>query len=318
MKITWELDHSKQKHMLDLEIEEIMMGDYQRNRSYILPYLPEKFRHTVLYLPKLKSFTSPLTTDYDLKELNEFSNKHYRYYKKTFDQLVLDSKEMDKKFIPLADEYFPNAKDFEIIISPKYYGNLGDYDNTQETVYIHPRYDRKLDQIYKLIVHVLVRRTYFWGENEKFKSLTGARWREKQDMARDVYGSPPFTELLGESDKGYMDFMENNSAGQLAVESAIYYKELGYPVVSLINNANEIEGLSTSEQIILQLFLENRNKIVTYDQLAAVMWPENTAEKFSLYAISKIVQRVKDKIADSGIRQQLIHAQRGEGYVLFD
>ena len=73
-------------------------------------------------------------------------------------------------------------------------------------------------------------------------------------------------------------------------QSNEYYARLGFPADrSLSQNKNkillqgeEIESLTTTQQKILSELLENENKIVSFEQIAEVMWGDEGFEKFGL------------------------------------
>lgn len=66
------------------------------------------------------------------------------------------------------------------------------------------------------------------------------------------------------------------------------------------------------QQILLDLFLTKRGLTVSCDEIASALWPSN--EDWSLYAIAKEIQRLRDKIKKCGINSPLILAHRKLGY----
>lgn len=110
--------------------------------------------------------------------------------------------------------------------------------------------------------------------------------------------------------------------GDVARRSHEYLKQLGFDFSAdiaikddllLINNAQIY--LTTSEQTVMQHLIGNRDKIVSFDSLGNVLWGENS-EKFSLYAISRILSNIRKKIRNAGFINELIYTARGRGVLL--
>ena len=72
--------------------------------------------------------------------------------------------------------------------------------------------------------------------------------------------------------------------------------------------------LSKQEQAILHLFVKSKGKLVTYDEIGESLWRKNT-EKFSLWAISQIISRLRKKLTHYDIHPQTIRSVRAEGYI---
>lgn len=73
--------------------------------------------------------------------------------------------------------------------------------------------------------------------------------------------------------------------------------------------------LSGKEFIVYQLLNKNKNEVVTRDQIADVMWEEETAEKYSNWAIDKIISRIRKSFRNNNINLK-ITTIRGKGYML--
>lgn len=72
--------------------------------------------------------------------------------------------------------------------------------------------------------------------------------------------------------------------------------------------------LSRQEQAVLHLFVKSKGKLVTYDAIGEILWRKNT-EKFSLWAISQIISRLRKKLTRYDIHPQTIRSVRAEGYI---
>lgn len=102
-----------------------------------------------------------------------------------------------------------------------------------------------------------------------------------------------------------------------------YYRKLGVPVLDKVfgikNDAPTITGkvvenLTPREIQILKLLIENNNSVVEIDKLSDIIF--NEGEEFSLWAIAKVVQRLRDKLEQNGVSGSFIQTLRGQGYIL--
>lgn len=99
---------------------------------------------------------------------------------------------------------------------------------------------------------------------------------------------------------------------KLTLESEEFYKKLELKLQSKIFGLNgktpeinkkPIESLNISEKLLMKLFIQSSNSIVSIDQIAGILSPAD--DSFSLYAISKTIQRLRDKLEANGIRSLL-------------
>jgi DNA-binding response OmpR family regulator len=81
----------------------------------------------------------------------------------------------------------------------------------------------------------------------------------------------------------------------------------------IMTSGKEIKKLSINEKRLLMLLIKNSNKVVGIDELNGVI--SNEMEKFSLYAVTKSIQRLRDKLEANGIPSTLIQTIREEGYM---
>ena len=65
---------------------------------------------------------------------------------------------------------------------------------------------------------------------------------------------------------------------------------------------------------MLVTLIEKQGEIVTYDEISEILF--KTEEEYSLYAISKTIQRLRDKLEKNGISGNLIQTLRKKGYLL--
>ena len=81
---------------------------------------------------------------------------------------------------------------------------------------------------------------------------------------------------------------------------------------SYLYGDTKITDLTTKQQILLDLFLAKRGLTVSYEEIAVALWPGNN--DWSLYALTKEIQRLRDSLKSCGISAPLILAHRKQGY----
>jgi len=74
--------------------------------------------------------------------------------------------------------------------------------------------------------------------------------------------------------------------------------------------------LSPYEFRVLKVLIINRNKTVTFDQISDYIYKENVDLKFTLWGITKTIQRVRDKLEELGVPRSVIQNVKGEGFKL--
>lgn len=67
---------------------------------------------------------------------------------------------------------------------------------------------------------------------------------------------------------------------------------------------------------VLKLIIKNKDKVVTFDEIAENIWQEQVDDKFSLESLAKIIQNLRNKIRNQGVKKEVIFTKRGNGYLL--
>lgn len=115
--------------------------------------------------------------------------------------------------------------------------------------------------------------------------------------------------------------------GGLAEASRQYYQLLGIPMGEIFStqgskvlvHQKETEVVLRNEEMkALKYFIENKNKIVSYDELADAIWGEESYDRFSLQSMAKLMQRVREKVEAMGVFPQIIQTVKKSGYMLVD
>ena len=69
---------------------------------------------------------------------------------------------------------------------------------------------------------------------------------------------------------------------------------------------------------MLRLLIQKRRRIVKHDEIGYSLWKNECQEKFSLYAIAKVIERIRVTIENSGVHPGIIETRRNQGFVLND
>ena len=181
---------------------------------------------------------------------------------------------------------------------------MGSYSLEDKKIVIKPRYDRSVDDIAMLLVNSLTH--YFLFKRVKMKN--GSKiWLEKQEKTIEIQDKI-FENSLNKKVKGLTKILDTEFAGKLAEESTKYLEKLKASSKQIITKP---VNLTKSENIVFNLLLRNKNKLVSFDEIANWLWEDKSEEKYSEYAITKLIERLKRKSP-----KNLIQAQRGVGYIL--
>lgn len=284
--ITWKLDIQSQKARYDEVKSKLKTGFYQNLGFYILPFMPEKFRNRVVFLPETCE-----------------QEKILRKQKSRLNKLETDWKKSEKAFIKKLAGFFPKIASLDITVSPSFYGPIGSYRLGNNRLTILPRYDRKLADVQKLLINALAHYFFFGAGHDLEKSEKA--WLIKQNKAREIQDkifpnskSRPMTKIL-----------DGEFAGNLAQKSVEYLKKLKFLLES---KPLKPKKLTPKERKIFNLLSANRDILVSFEEIGDAIWGDIAADKYSEYAITKLMERLKKKLPKNSI-----HSQRGGGYILF-
>ncbi|MFZ3301610.1 MAG: helix-turn-helix domain-containing protein [Microgenomates group bacterium] len=262
---------------------------YQKHNFYVLPFMPEKFRGRVVFFPE--KFEPELI---------------YKKQSLKIKKLEEDWENCKTEFIEKLSYYFPELNKIDVQIELSLYGTVGSLSIVDNKIFIYPRYDRKIISIKMLIINALTE-YFFFRDNEEIEEDT-VKWKNKQTKAFEIGQGM----LNFKKPKSFVKILDTEFAGKLAEESAKYLEKLKS---SSKFEVDKPENLTKSERDVMNLLLRNKNKLVTFDQIAEEIWREKQFEKYSEYAITTIIKKIKKKLKQK-TDKHIIQAQRGVGYIL--
>lgn len=283
----WNYTLENQGRIYKLVYQKLKTFDFfQQLNFYVLPFMPEKFRNRVLYFP-----------------IKQDDKNAYSKNVKKISRLEKEWRDSESNFFKKLRRYFPKVDNLNICIEPSIYGTIGSYDTKyNNSIYIYPRYDRDLTGVQKLLINALVH--YFIFDPKDDMNDPSKTWIKKQMISRKIQEEIFPTH----KQKSMTEILDRQFSGKLAEKSIKYLQEL--ELIKLIK-VKKPTNLTKSESLIFDLLIKNKVQIVSLDDIADNLWKDNSEEKYSEYAITKLIERLKKKLP-----KNVIHVQRGVGYIL--
>jgi biotin operon repressor len=210
----------------------------------------------------------------------------------------------------------------KITIYPTSFGTSSSFNliNKQGEIILYLRQDKGIATIAEAIITALTRK-------DVYTDLEGI-WQESEIITDWLITKTSVAEVIKKYDKdaNYLPTMKGvriKQQAKLLAESEDLYQRLGLPVNQKVFGLNgntpeinkkPIENLSITEKKLIKTLIQNQNNVVTFDDLAEQI--SKGEENFSLYAISKTIQRLRNKLEANGISGSYIQTLRGKGYLL--
>lgn len=185
---------------------------------------------------------------------------------------------------------------------------------------IYLRDDQYIDEIAKSIVSGYFSISVDQVEDNPNTTYT---WEEKNKIIDYHFINHPYKDLF----PNYISTVDVLRIGEvkpkIIEDSNKIYAEIGFPLnceMKIQNNQIKsgqeyIVNLTKSEKNVLIKLIQNKGEIISYDQIAETLWGQDYCNYFSIKAVNKIVERIKIKLKDHGIRKEIILNKRGLGYV---
>lgn len=117
-------------------------------------------------------------------------------------------------------------------------------------------------------------------------------------------------------------YATNSTTEHMHIQSSSYLRLLGLSYekpFSIIKNTvyylkKPIEHILTHSQIkIMKFLIQNENIVVEYDILGNILW--KSEEDYSLWAITKQLQRLVANLKSYGVPESMFHIVRGKGFM---
>lgn len=184
-----------------------------------------------------------------------------------------------------------NVSKIEILITP--YGTTGSYYVKNRDIFITQRHTSTDKNFEKTLLLSIIKL-----KNKDRAEVGTINWIKRNSIVKYL-----------------LNIKKNSNPKKYIDENKIYLNKLGFPTEK-ISFSKIIKTLTTQEEKVLKTLRTANTEIVSFDEMADILWGEKVDEKYSLEAISKVIQNLRDKIRLSGIHKNIIHTVRKKGYFL--
>lgn len=334
------------KYSIDTEVDriihcahQIVVGFYKINNFIVLPAYRGLNSANVVIFPNYKYHeinkfwsnvakvdiqTYPHIID---KQFHSACKKHFLMASLEEPRYEEIKKRWNKAEIEVLNTIFeilPDKKGIlkKITIQPSKLGTSCSfsYEVTDGEIIISLRDDQGIHSIAEAIITSLTR-------DDVYKKLD-ATWQESEIIADFILTQTKLAKVIQkyENQNIFVPTLKGiriKDIGKILEISNDYYKELNIPnfdkPFSLNGltpeiNKKPILNLTPKEKQVMYIFIKNSNNIVSFDQISDVIF--KTDDNFSLFALAKFIQRLREKLEKNGVSGSFIQTLRVKGYLL--
>lgn len=319
---------------------------YLKNNFLVLPYLYQNGNtSSTVYLPdvdlqehisfiksvkKINPTTIPVSTD---KKLYKTASDILQKSNISFDEAKVEKLESawskkENGFWNFLESMFPQLKGqaLKLEIRPTNLGTntsfaIAKKEKSIRIITIYIRIDQSTAQIAESILSSL-----FCGWLMKDKRVWCDNWQENEAVIDFLMTKTHLKDTFPDYRPTLKD-LRQKQLGNLVSESQKYLKKLGVAggeIFSLkedrvlIDQKYPFINLTVQEYRLLRLLVENKNQPCPMDAIGDILWQDESDGAFSLWAIAKQIERLRQKLQMHGLSPSLIQSQRGQGYLLKD
>lgn len=339
MKITW-------KHNLQTEILRVVNtaipasnGFFRTKGFFLIPY-EKRFvsQSHLVFLPELEYNRLPRFWN-EMSRLNAGEVFDYKISSEMFEALKisllkknypeLDWQSMKKNWQRVEKKFFQNLGEIvpdwqkkikKILIMPTRFGTSCSFNVLKEKdseIKIFVRGDQGPTEIAEAILTSLLR-----YEAEKDLKAT---WEESEFLVDWLLTKSSLAKIFGTKFFSTLQGTRTLYSGSLRKLSNDFYRRLGLsPVLpefkvdgeKIFRGEDLIKNLSEKELKVLRLMIGKEDKLINYREIGQTIYGDEFGEKFSLWGVSKFIQRLRDKLEKQNIGSHQIQTVYGQGFVL--
>ncbi|MFC1780394.1 helix-turn-helix domain-containing protein [Patescibacteria group bacterium] len=339
MRITWKYDKESEARRILYTCCGLIKNCYQNINFYVVDKLPDDNTSYLIYLSDLhykdiKNYWSKIKKcEYNVnakysknlvKSVNDRLSKIDTLTKEEIERIQKEWKKKEKKFREYLNILFPSAfkQINRITICPTLFGTNGSYSllDKKGNITIHYRIDGDLHYLAETIILSITHSLDFPCDRNQTEMIENKRWFLKQRLAHFLSHNTKIADLFPLLKKPYKKPKQN-----IINESIAYMKRIGlyqegklhFRKNNIYFDKKQISHLTKSQERILKLLMNNKGKIVSFEQIAKELWGREVEKKYSLYAITRLIADIRKKLRDNQIYTEFIHTQRGKGYILY-
>ena len=221
-----------------------------------------------------------------------------------------DWENIERQTWEALDEYFPSevkwVESLEVRITR--IGSIGSHYLLTKAKGQLLKINVRQDSNYKEIINLLILSLIYPHSQDLDISFT-----HRQSLRNFILSRKPFKKLYPDFKAKIFDNIKVPKS--LKIRGEDYIMKLDVPNIidplSVLKKNLDIFGLK--EEKILSSFIKNINEVVTYDEMADIIWGEGRFKSY--WALNKLVQRVQKKINQLDLDINIIGV-RGKGYKL--
>ena len=325
IKTTWDFSEGHEAQRLIHVTSQIATGFFKVNGFYPVSYGTVPPQYITVLLPDLPYLTIPRfwekVAKISVSQMHMIDQPELTAQLKkllisvpTAPNISKIKTQWDKISPDFFDEVYkilPNKKGLikEIIIWPTNFGTSCSFSMIEFTpgiVYIWLRADQGIESIGWAILSALTRQ-------DLIDHLEGL-WQESQILVDWLMNETMLAKFFSRPRKTMSTLRSKQNASILEISNKFLTK-IGAPIIdSSVIKSIDTSSFTLREKRLLDLLIAKSPQIVTFDEINELL--TNNYEQFSLYAISKSIQRLRDRLEKSGISGSFIQTKRGEGYLL--
>ncbi len=299
----------------------IINNFYNSNNFIILPSFnnipTELITRTVIFNPSDEILNILKTNKKDT--LERLSEQNYDLPSTTISDEILNNareyiRDIEKVLnVQLVNKY----KSVDIIVTKigtigsSFYAGEENLDNN--TIYIREDCINE-NNLFELITHIYLNDPEIKGKYS---------WTQRMAIKEFVRTYTSLNKYYTKEHNIYNDLKILNNDGKYKLISHEYLKKLqllstsSFQILDYDIKCNgSLLNLGIKEYQVLKLLIENRGKIVSYENIFEANNYKDNNDNYSLFAISKIIERIRNKITKIGIYGEQIRNIKGKGYTI--
>lgn len=298
----------------------IINNFYNSNNFIILPSsskVPtELITRTVIFNPNEETLKILKSNHKDF--LDRLLEENYDLPAKTISSEILNhAKEYINEIEKILSYKLVNKyKSVDIVVTKigtigsSFYAGEENLDNN--TIYIREDCINE-NNLFELITHIYlndpeIKEKYSWTQRMAIKEFVRTYTSLNKYYTKE---NNIFNDLKDSYNDGKYKLESNEFLQKLQLLNTSNFEILDYD----IKCNNTLLNLGIKEYKVLKLLVEQKGNIVSYEKIFDIN-NVNNSENYSLFAISKIIERIRTKISKVGIYGDQIRNIKGKGYII--
>lgn len=347
IKTNWIIDDSFEPYRILYTAKSIANGFYKLNKFNIVPY--EEYGQilrntpTQVIFPRLNISKFPkfwervISAKVDQSKMESSDKALINFIKREINNYELQKIDYDnqiQKWEEIGKELFDaiinvvNLKKSDIIKLNIYvtrFGPGGSFNLYKDTSYeldLFMREGSKISNIVSCLVSGITRSSLAKSMNSTWQESTVVvDWILKESLVGEILNKYGVNKKIGT-----VESLRSNQNTKYNQISEKFYGDLGLPSEQfklqiedniILYGQKKLKGLSMREELLLRKLISKEGSVVSYDDVSELIY-NNPEKDFSLYSISKSIQRLRDKLDSNGIYSGYIETVRGKGFKLAD